>query len=334
MRALYLTDQVPLDSLALSDVPTPTPKPGEVLIRLKAAALNHRDLYIALAPEGDKGILGSDGAGVVEAIGDGVTQFAPGAEVIVNPSLGWGNREDAYDERTWSILGIPVDGTFAEYMTIGAEVVHPKPPHMTFEEAAALPLAGLTAYRALFPRGNLQAGDHVLIHAISSGTSIFALQFAKAAGAQVMGTSTHDWKLERVVPLGLDAGVNSKSVDWVQRAKEWTGGRGVDLVIDSLGGEYLARSLEALRLGGRAVNFGRTVSREVKLNVSLLFWNELSLLGTTMGSPADFAAMLEFVNLHKIKPVIDQVISFENIREAFQRMDAAEQIGKIVVRME
>jgi NADPH:quinone reductase-like Zn-dependent oxidoreductase len=181
-------------------------------------------------------IPGSDGSGVVEAVGSGVTTLRPGDEVIINPSLHWGEREDAYDPATWSILGVPVNGTFAEYIAVPASHVHPRPAHLSFEEAAALPLAGLTAYRALFPQGEMQPGDHILIHGIGGGVALFALQFAKACGARVMVTSTQDWKLTRAAELGADAGVNSKTADWVQQAREWTGGRGVDLVIDSLGG--------------------------------------------------------------------------------------------------
>lgn len=334
MRAFYLSEQTPLDALALSEDDQPVPRPGEALIRLKAAALNHRDLWILTGPVGSPGILGSDGSGVIESVGESTAMPVGGGEVVINPSLHWGPREDAYDGRTWSILGLPADGTFAEYITVPVSHVYPKPAHLTFEEAAALPLAGLTAYRALVPQGGLEPGERVLIHAIGGGVAIFALQFAVALGARVMVTSTQDWKLERARQLGAECAINSKSDDWVERAKEWSDGKGVDLVVDSLGGDYLARSLEALRLGGRVVNFGRTASGDATINVRLLFWNQLRIIGATMGSPSDFAGMLALVTQHLIHPVIDRVCSLEQIGEAAAAMQRADQFGKIVLTID
>jgi NADPH:quinone reductase-like Zn-dependent oxidoreductase len=331
MKALRLASLVTPDDLRVADVPLPQPAAGEVRVRLRTAALNHRDLHMFNFEPEQPCTLGSDGAGVVEAVGEGVTTWAPGAEVIVNPALKWGDREDCYGPG-WSILGWPRDGTLAEAIVLPAECLYPKPAHLSFEEAAALPLAGLTAYRALVPRARLVAGETVLVHGIGGGVALFVLQFARALGARVMATSTADDKLERARALGAEQGVNSRTADWVAAAREWTGGAGVDVAVDSLGGEYFARSLEALRLGGRLVTFGRTVDSQSTINLRLLFWNQLTLLGSTMGSPADFAGMLALVNAHKIRPVIDSVWPLDDGCHAFERLAQGKQFGKIVVR--
>ncbi|MBI3762385.1 MAG: zinc-binding dehydrogenase [Chloroflexi bacterium] len=330
LKALRLSSPIPLDQLETSEVPEPRPGPGEALIRLKAAALNHRDLWQFIRGWQGSFILGSDGTGVVESLGPGATGLAPGAEVVINPSFDWGEREEAYSSQ-FTILGNPRDGTFAEFIVVPAENVFPKPPHLTWEEAGALPLAGLTAYRVLFSRATLQRGEHVLIHGIGGGVAILALQFAKLAGAMVMVTSTSDEKLERALALGADFGVNSRSGDWDKAAREWSGGEGVDVVVESVGGELFARSIHALRLGGRLVTFGATGGPPPSFDLRTVYWNQLSILGSTMGSPSDFGAMLKIVNERKLKPVIDSVWPLAQGREALMRMAQGRQFGKIVL---
>lgn len=330
MKALRLAGLVTPDDLRLSEVPLPQPAGGEVLVRLRAAALNHRDLHMFNFEPEQPCILGSDGAGVVDQLGAGVSGWAPGDAVIINPSLAWGEREDSY-EAGWSILGWPRDGTLAEAIALPAECFSAKPAHLSFEEAAALPLAGLTAYRALVPRARVQPGETVLVHGIGGGVALLALQLARALGARVMVTSTDDEKLTRALGMGAEHGVNSRATDWVAAAREWSGGAGVDVVVESLGGEYFARSLEALRLGGRLVTFGRTVDTQSTINLRLLFWHQLTLLGTTMGSPADFAGMLNLVTAHQIRPVVDSVWPLEEGCRAFERLAQGKQFGKIVL---
>ncbi len=331
MKALRITRAIIPDDLSPSDIPTPIPGLGEVLISLKAAALNHRDLNMfSWDPEGPF-TLGSDGAGVVTEAGPEAVAWLPGREVIINPSLNWGPREDAYGP-DWSILGWPRDGTLAEAIAMPAENVYPKPAHLTFEQAAALPLAGVTAYRALVPRAQLQAGESVLIHGIGGGVALLALQFALALGARVMVTSTSDDKLKRAAAMGADFGVNSREGDWVASALEWSGGAGVDAVVESVGGDYLARSLKTLRRGGRLVTLGTTSDAHANIKVSVVFWRQLSILGATMGSPADFAGMLALVNTHQIEPVVDSVWPLSEGCSAFERLARGEQFGKIVVR--
>jgi NADPH:quinone reductase-like Zn-dependent oxidoreductase len=331
MKALRITRAIVPDDLSLSDIPAPIPGPTEVLISLKAAAINHRDLHMfSWDPDGPF-TLGSDGAGVLSEIGAESGAWTPGSEVVINPSLNWGPREDAYGP-DWSILGWPRDGTLAEAIAVPAENVYPKPPHLTFEQAAALPLAGVTAYRALVPRAQLRAGERVLIHGIGGGVALLALQFALALGAKVMVTSTSDDKLGRAAAMGADFGVNSRQGDYVASAQEWSGGAGVDVVLESLGGDTLARSLKTLRHGGRLVTFGATSDSQANIKLSLVYWHQLSILGATMGSPADFASMLALVNAHQIVPVVDSVWPLSEGCRAFERLAHGEQFGKIVIR--
>jgi NADPH:quinone reductase-like Zn-dependent oxidoreductase len=321
------------DDLCAEEVPQPQLGPGEVLVRLRAAALNHRDLRLFTWEPERPFILGSDGAGVVEALGPDARGPAPGTEVILNPSLDWGTAEDAYGPG-WSILGGPRDGTFAQAIAIGAEYVFPKPAHLSFEDAAALPLAGLTAYRALLARAHLQAGERVLIHGIGGGVALFALQFALALGAHVMVTSTSDAKLARARDLGAELAVNGRTDDWAQAARAWTAEAGVDVVVDSIGGEYVTRSLPALRRGGRLVTFGTTADAHADVDLRKVFWNQLTLLGSTMGSPADFAGMLGLVNARQLRPVIDSVFAHEDGCLALERLAQGKQFGKIVLRID
>jgi zinc-binding alcohol dehydrogenase/oxidoreductase len=329
MRALRLTGKTSLTDLTLSEVADPIPQPGEVLIRLAAAALNHRDLHLVHGRLEGSCILGSDGAGVI-AETNGVAGWQADDEVLINPSLAWGDQSSAQGD-DFNILGVPRDGTIAEYIAVPAENVFARPDHLTNEEAAALPLAGLTAYRALFTRGNVMAGEKVLIHGIGGGVALLALLMAKAAGALVMVTSRAEEKLHIARNHGADAGINARERDWVEEALKWTDGHGVDVVIESIGGDYINRSMTALRLGGRLVSFGRSLSTEAQIDVGTLFWNQLTLLGTTMGSPADFEGMLAFVKQQNIKPVIDSVRPVEEVGAALRHLDAARQIGKVVL---
>jgi NADPH:quinone reductase-like Zn-dependent oxidoreductase len=331
MKALRITRAIIPDDLSLSDVPAPIPGPRDVLISLKAAAINHRDLHLFSWDPDAPFTLGSDGAGVVAEAGPDAFVWTAGSEVIINPSFNWGPREDAYGP-DWSILGWPRDGTLAEAIAVPAENVFPKPAHLTFEQAAALPLAGVTAYRALVPRAQLQPGERVLIHGIGGGVALLALQFALALGAKVMVTSTSDEKLGRAAAMGADYGVNSRHGDWVASAQEWSGATGVDVVVESLGGDMLANSLKTMRHGGRLVTFGATSDAHANIKVSLVYWHQLSILGATMGSPADFAGMLALVNAHRIEPVVDSVWPLAEGCRAFERLAHGEQFGKVVVR--
>lgn len=333
MKAIVLPQVNPSLDPIFSDIDLPTPLPGEVLVRLKAAAINHHELWL-LETEKDSQpyILGSDGSGVVEAVGQGVTRWKQGDEVIIHPSLNWGGNENHYGSE-FSILGWGSNGTFAEAISISENNIFKKPAHLSWEAAAALPLAGLTAYRAVFKKANLQAGETTLVHGGSGGVAVFALQFAAAVGAKVIVTSTQSNKLLRAKELGAAITVNSKEADWDKRIKEQLGNASVDLVVDSLGGEFTSTSLGLLRNGGRLVSYGWAASQFSNIDMQDVFWRQLTIIGSSMGSNQDFADMLEFVSKHKIDPVIDSTYSFEKITDAFARQNNSDRFGKITVRI-
>lgn len=304
---------------------------GQVVVKLKAAALNRRDFWITqgLYPGTKPGvILGSDGAGVVSKIGDGVDTAWLDKEVIVNPSLDWGDREDSFGD-AFSILGLPVDGTFATEMVIPESQLHDKPSHMNWEEAAALPLAGLTAYRALFSQGGLKSGETVLVTGVGGGVATFALQYAVAAGANVWVTSSSSEKIARAVELGAKGGFLYTSDEWAKTFVDKAGAP--SLIIDSAAGAAYDTLIDVAAPGGRIVNFGATLGPPDKLEMRKVFWKQLRLQGTTMGSPADFEAMLKFVGEHNIKPIVDATFPLEEGNTAIDQMKLSPQFGKYVL---
>jgi zinc-binding alcohol dehydrogenase/oxidoreductase len=323
MRAVRLHEIGGPQNLRVEDVPVPQPGEDEVLVRLRAAAFNRRDVFITqgLYP-GIKlpVILGSDGAGVVEATGE---------DVVIDPMLGWGDDPAVWDDKRSSVLGMPHDGTFAQYVCVPRSNVYPKPLGLTMEEAAAIPLAGLTAYRATFTRGGLTAGETVLIPGIGGGVQTFVLLFAKAVGARAIVTSGSDEKLERAKDLGADVTLNySTTSDWHKRARA---AGPIDLVVDSSGGETLAKALDAVRPGGRIAMYGGT-NAEASIRLFPLFWKHVTICGTSMGSPSDFAAMLALV-ARGVKPAIDRVFQLDDVVTAAQRMASSAQFGKIVLTL-
>ncbi len=331
MKALVLHGKN--ERFKLEDVPDPVACSGEVVVQIKAAALNHRDLWI------QKGlyaglkfpiILGSDGAGVVESVGEGVDPGLTGLQVILNPGLNWGERLAA-QQASFKILGLPDDGTLAEKVKISAQYLVRQPKHLTDEQAAALPLAGLTGYRALFTRARLLAGENVLITGVGGGVALFALQFALAAGAQVWVTSGSDAKIERARCLGARGGVNYKNSTWGEDLKKLCPG-GFDVTIDSAGGAGFPKLIELAALGGRIAFFGATLGNPPELDLRRMFWKQISVLGSTMGSPVEFSDMVAFVEANKIVPVTDQPFTLADGNAAFEAMDRAEQFGKIVVK--
>jgi zinc-binding alcohol dehydrogenase/oxidoreductase len=322
MKAVRLHEIGGPQSLKIDEIEPPVPQDGEVLVRVRAAALNHRDVFITqgLYPEIQlPKTLGSDGAGIVEATGE---------EVVIDPMLAWGE-----DPHVWgpdaSILGMPHDGTFAQYVAVPKSNVYPKPAGLSMEEAAAIPLAGLTAYRATFTRGELKAGETILIPGAGGGVQTFVLLFAKAVGARAIVTSGSDAKLERARQLGADVAINYNSTpDWQKQIKRGE----VDLVVDSSGGDTLNKALSVMRPGGRIVVYGGT-RPESTLRLFSIFWNHVDIRGTSMGSPSDFAAMLKMFE-NGLRPCVDRVFPLEEAASAAERMDEAEQFGKIVLRID
>jgi len=331
MKAITFTA---VDALHLGSVPEPKPSAGEVRVSLRAAALNHRDLWILRGQyAGLKWpiIPGSDGAGVVSAVGEGVSAELLGREVIINPAFAWGENETAQSE-AFSILGLPHDGTLAEAVCVPAEQLAPRPEHLDWHEAAALPLAGLTAWRALVSRAQVRAGERVLISGIGGGVALFALQFAVALGAEVWVSSSSAAKIARAAELGARGGFLYTRSDWVSEAVEQSGG-GFDVIIDSAGGAGFDVLIDAAAPGGRIAFYGATRGNVPELALRKVFWRQLSLLGSTMGSPRDWCAMLDCLNRHKIRPIISARYPLAQTAEALALMDRGEQMGKITITM-
>lgn len=317
--------------LILKEVETPALKAGEVLVKIKAAALNRRDYWITVGKyAGIKypSILGSDGAGIVAEIGSDADKHWLNKEVIINPSHDWGNNP-AYRADNASILGLPEDGTFAEYVKVKAEYLHTKPAYLDWEHAAALPLGGLTAYRALFTKAKITKNDKVLIVGAGAGTGTIALQLALATGCQVFVTSGTGEKLHLAKQLGASAGVNYKAQDWAEQLKHLAGG--FDVIIDSALGEGFAKLLDLCNQGARIVTFGATAGNIPELPGRKIFWKQLQILGTTMGTPAEFSALIDFVCEHKIRPVIDEIFPLAEADNAVKKMGISSQFGKIVL---
>ncbi|MGC8878329.1 MAG: zinc-binding dehydrogenase [Anaerolineae bacterium] len=320
--------------LQLEEIPTPTPGPGEVVIALRAAALNRRDILVRTRQEWAPQmpfVPGSDGAGVVAAVGAGVHHVREGDAVVICPSLWWGDDEERPSER-FEILGGPSNGTYAQYVRIPAENAFAKPAHLSFAEAAAFPLAGLTAWRALITKARIRPGERVFIPGIGSGVATFLVQIARLAGAQVYGTSGNADKLQRAMALGLSGGALYTDPNWLEQIRQQAGG-GVEVVVDSVGAATFDSCLQLLVPGGRLVTFGVTTGATTSLDIRTVYRRQLSILGTTMGSLKEFRGLLAVIHRGEVKPVIDSTIPLASAAEAHRRMEQHAQFGKIVLEI-
>lgn len=340
MRALFFREHGSIENLTFGERPEPELGPGEVLIRLQAAALNHLDLFVLRGLPGIPVPLphigGADGAGVVVQTGPGVEKVKVGQEVVFNPGLWCGECEFCRKGEQslcvrYGIVGEHVDGTFAEYVKVRAEACFPKPTHMSWEEAAAFPLTFLTAWRMLFTRARLQAGESVLVHGIGGGVAQAATILARAAQAAVIVTSGDDGKLEKAKELGAQVTINYKKEDVIGKVREITGKRGVDVVVETVGKATWMQSLRAAAKGGRIVTCGATTGPDPQEEIRLIFWNQLTILGSTMGNQKEFADMLAAVENGKLKPVVDRVFPLEEGARAYQHLLDARQFGKVVL---
>ena len=330
MNAVQLTG---INQLAFTIVPDPVPAPGEALVRLRAAALNHRDLWIKLGQYAGLKfpcIPGSDGAGTVEAVGSEADRAWVGRETTINPGFDWGADERA-PSASFTILGLPRAGTLAGLIAVPVAQLAPKPAHLSWTEAAALPLAGLTAWRAVFSRAQLQPGERILLSGIGGGVMLFALQLAVTVGAEVYVTSGSDEKITRAVALGARKGFNYSHPDWAKDAAKSPGL--FDVIVDSAGGAGFESLLDLAAPGGRVVFFGATRGNPPVLPMRKVFWRQVSLLGTTMGSPADWAAMTAFVDRHRLTPAVSAVFPLARAAEAFDLMERGSQFGKIALEI-
>jgi NADPH:quinone reductase-like Zn-dependent oxidoreductase len=302
MKAVVLHELEGPESLRYEDVEDPEPGSGEVVVRLRNAALNRRDVFVTQGmypgakPDALPIILGSDGSGEVAAKGDGAEGPDEGTEVVINPALFWGDNPKV-PGKEYRILGLPDNGTYAQLVKVPADHVFPKPSHLSHEEAAAIPLGALTAYRALFTRGQLQEGETVLVPGIGGGVATFVVQMASAAGATVFVTSGSDEKIERAKEIGAEGGVNYNSEDWSKELKSMTGG--VDLSVDSIGGE--------------------------------VFNTLIQLAKPAMGTTQEFGDMLQFYEEHELHPIINETFPLEEATTAQQHMEEGKGIGKIVL---
>jgi NADPH:quinone reductase-like Zn-dependent oxidoreductase len=310
----------------------PIPKEGELLIKIQAVALNHRDQYIR---EGKyPGIvfgttLGADACGTIEEVGTAVSKEWLNQKVIINPNIGWGNNPDV-QAKEYHILGTPSDGVFAEYICLPQDKVAKKPEHLTALEAAALPLAGMTAFRVLFHHGLLKKGQKVLISGAGGGVAQFAFQFALAAGAEVFITSSDEQKRQKCIELGAKAAFDYHSEDWIKTAKNIAGG--FDLVIDSAGGKSINDFIKLMNPAGKIVFYGATTGKAKELDLFRMFWNQITLQGSTMANDQEFIRMVEFVQSHQITPIIDSVVPFDEIEVQFNKMRDGQQFGKLVAK--
>jgi NADPH:quinone reductase-like Zn-dependent oxidoreductase len=336
MKAIVLRELGEPEKLQMETAPDPSLAPEEVLIRLKAAALNHRDIWIRTGRyAGIKLpiILGSDGAGEVIEVGTNVDRSLQGRPVIIYPAMNWGSDERAPGP-AFRILGLPDNGTYAELIAVPAAHVFPKPASLTFEESAALPLALLTAYRALMTRTQIQAGENCLITGVGGGVSSFLVQIAVASGARVLVTSGSEAKLERAREMGAAGGANYHTPNWGKRILELCGGLGLQVIIDSAGGTTFEQALDMVSPGGRVVSYGATTGPAQTVEVRRIFWKQLNILGSTMGTAKEFGAALKFYEANRLRPVIDQVFPLSEAPAAHRRMEEGRQFGKIVLTIE
>lgn len=311
----------------------PEPKEHEVLIKVKHAALNHRDVWI------QKGqyaglvfpiICGSDGCGTVEAVGSDSKKEWIGKEVVVNPSMNWGNNP-RFQAKDYVILGLPNHGTFAEYVVVPERLVYEKPTHLNSKEAAAFPLAGLTAYRATMVRAKVKEGDTVLITGIGGGVALFALQFALAAGAKVYVTSGSDDKIEKAKLMGALGGANYKVADWHKALAKESGG--FDAIVDGAGGADFAKLIDLCKSGARIASYGSTTGPWNTGVPAKIFWKQIDIMGSTMGNDQEFEDMVGYITKHKIVPVVAQTFGLNQCQDAAQFMDEGKQFGKIILEI-
>ncbi len=334
MKAVLLKEFGGPEQLSYEEVSDPSPGLGEVLIRVKMAALNRRDASITYGQHYRNiklpVIPGADGAGVVVELGEGVESVRVGAEVVINPALNWGENP-RLQGRAFSILGVPTNGTYAQLVKVSAENVFAKPEDLSWEEAAAVPLAGLTAYRAFITRGQIQQGETVVIPGAGGGVATFLILFASALGARVFVTSSSDDKIARAKQLGAAGGVNYTNKNWVNELHRMTGG--ADLCVDSIGGDQFQALVSIAKPGSRIVSFGATRGTVPNLGMTEAIVKQLDIRGTYMGSPEEFEQMLELIKKYKIHPAIDEKFMLKDAVPALKRMESGQSFGKILLHI-
>jgi NADPH:quinone reductase-like Zn-dependent oxidoreductase len=331
MLALSLKTPDGIGAISLDEVAQSEPGAGEVRVALKAASLNHRELWIAKGQYPGMCLpatLGCDGAGVVDAVGAGVDTQVIGREVVLYPGLNWGD-DPAYPAAPFGLLGMPGPGTLAESIVIPAASAVAKPTHLDWDTAAAVPLAALTAWRGLTTKGGIQTGDKLLITGIGGGVATMALKLAKALGAEVYVTSGSDETLAKAQALGAKAGFNYKDENWKKALGKTSGG--IDLVFDGAPASGYAAYGRSLSMGARVVVYGSTGGMSFPVNAPELFLKNIRIIGTNVGNLAEFEQVIAFISAQKIEPVIDRHFSLADAKEALIYLESAHSFGKVVV---
>jgi NADPH:quinone reductase-like Zn-dependent oxidoreductase len=330
-----------VDAIEVAEVPEPAPGPGEVAVRMRAASLNHLDVWVrhGRGQVAFPHVFGSDGAGVVERVGPGVRGLAPGDEVVLYPALGCGGCDACLAGEVslcsdFRIVGAATWGTFAEVTVAPAGCWFRKPSELTFEQAASLAVNFVTAWRMVVSRGRLRPGETALVTGIGGGVALAALQIARLGGARVLVTSSSDEKIARAEAQGASGGVNYRSTaDVAAAVRALTGGRGVDLVLDSAGEATYAASLAALRKGGRLVLCGVTTGANPPADLRAVYGRQIEVLGSTLGSRRDMAEVLRLAASGQLIPIVDGIYPLSAVRDATARMEEGAQFGKLVLRI-
>jgi NADPH:quinone reductase-like Zn-dependent oxidoreductase len=342
MKAAVFHGSGDASQIKIEEVPEPQIGPGQALIRVHASAFNHLELWALHGPADESYQFpmwtGSDIAGVIEELAPDVAGWEVGDAVVVNPSLSCGKcarciEGDVSQCDEYDILGSGGNGGNAEYVAANADKLMRLPDGFDFVKAAAAPLAYQTAWRALVKRAKLQQGEDVLILGASGGVAAAGIQIGKMLGARVFAVTSSEEKMQRAQEAGADFVLNRKASNPFEEVRRLTNGRGVDLVLENVGAATWSESQKILRKGGRIVTYGRTTGREAVTNLSLLFWNEQTHIGSTMGSLTDFREVMEHVFSGKIEPIVDSVYPLEEAREAYARYERGEQFGKIVLKI-
>ena len=342
MKAAAFFECGSADKIQIIEVPNPVISNEEVLVKVEACALNHLDLWVLAGPADDSYRFpfwgGADIAGVIIEAGQGVKRFKPGERVLVNPSLFCGvcsacisGEESLCPE--YGIIGRRIPGGLAEYIAVRETSLMALPDDLSFEEAAAVPLVYQTAWRAIVTQAGVRPGEDVLILGASGGVSTAAIQIAKLAGARVIAVTSSTEKMEKTRRLGADFVLDRTKQDIWSEITSLTGGRGVDAVIESVGAETWDQCLQCLVKGGRMVSYGRTSGNVAETNISLVYWNQLRIIGSTMSSLKEFADVMRLIFQFKLHPVIDRVYPFEQTRQAYERLQRGDQFGKVVIQI-
>jgi len=343
MKAAFFLKHGDLETVRYGDLPEPVPGPGQVKVRVRAGALNHLDIFVRTGIPGLSlplpHVMGSDGAGVVDSVGPGVTMRKPGDEVVLNPGIHCGTCEFCLRGEhslcaSFHLLGEHVWGTFAEFVVAPEINTYPKPGILSWEESAAFPLTYLTAWRMLVTKAGARPGESLLIVGIGGGVSLAAFQIAKLLGLTVGVTSGSAAKLRRAEEMGADFGIDHGTADFARETRKITGKRGVDIVLDSVGKETWKRSIASLARGGKLLTCGATTGPNPQEDIARIFWNQLTVMGSTMGTHAEFSEMLRMVSGGRISPVVDSVFPLSEAKAAQRRLEERKQFGKIVLRVD